>query len=207
MIRILLSFIFFFGINFCFGQNESVKSDFLEIGFRGSSFSKSRFLESAAFHDLMGNPEEDFEGLLPTGLGSEFGGSIKYGERFSKKLHLLFEISYSHRTENVTCWCHLCDKISIELDPLKIHSIESGIGARYSFFQKGKLNFSGEALGFYSFSFNQPDIRYFSVYFSPILGYDITKSVQLNLKLIFEKPILKYNKNELPIEIAVLKKI
>ena len=207
MLRILLSFVFLFVLTICQGQNDSAKSDFIEIGFHGSSFSNNRFIENAAFYELMGNPQKDPVGYIPVGTGNEFGLNLKYAKQFTEKFHLVSSVGYSRRIENAICYCHFCDKVFVGEQPLKINSIDAGIGARYSFFQKANFNFSGEGMYFYSFSLNQDGFQYSGFYFSPIIGYDLSNSIQVNVKLIFEKPILKYNKNELPFEIAILKRI
>ena len=206
MNRLFLSLVFFLGANFCFCQNEYRKSDFFEIGFYQSTFTDSDFLRNPVFEEISGDPLIDPIGVESLSDGREFGLNIKFGRQVFRKFRLVSQLGYSRRDEKIGCWCHFCDKFQIE-DALKIHSLEFGIGGRYALLQKSDINFSIESLAQYSISLNRDNIRYFNVSLSPVLGFDVSKSVQVNLKMIFEKSFYRYDKNDLPIEIAILKKI
>ncbi len=206
MIRLFLSFVFFLFANCCFCQNESVKTDFFEIGFYQSTNSNSDFLQNPVFEEISGDPLIDPIGVESLNDAREFGLNIKFGKQVFRNFRLIPQMGYSRRDEKIGCWCHFCDKFQIE-DVLKIHSLEFGIGGRYALLQKSDINFSIESIAQYSISLNRDNIRYFNVSLSPVLGFDVSKSVQVNLKIIFEKSFYRYDKNDLPIEIAILKKI
>ncbi len=201
--KIAFGFTFsFFLINLCLAQSSN-SSDFIELGIRSSKFIESTFLENSIYQSELSDPGLVDIGYLASPTGNNYSAKFRYGKRLFSNVHLITEVGISIFNEQVVCFCHACDKISIPSTLVSLNSINAGIGVRYQIFKIDKIKFSIETIGSYSFISNESGLKYFGYSIHPFIGYRIKKGLNINLKIGYEESFKDYEKKERFVELAL----
>ena len=203
MEKLILSLaINFLMLNFCFAQ-EFESDDFFELGFRKSSFIESTFLETSDFQGVLSDPNIESVGFLASPTGKNYSLKFRYGKMILPKMHLIGEVGFSKLNEEIICFCHLCDKLSIPTNLVNLNAINMGLGARYQIFNIKRISFSIDAIGSFSFLTNEPDVQYYGFLVQPFVEYQLSNKLRINLKYGYEQSFNDYQKKEKYVEIAI----
>lgn len=198
-VGIVISFLM---INFCLGQDTSSK-DFFEIGFKSGKFLESSFLENSRYHGELSDPNEELVGFTASPTGKIYSTKLRYGKKVFKNGHLIAELGYSKLQEQVNCFCHICDKVSIPTTLVKLNAINAGIGTRYQILKIKRFDLSIEGIASFSFLINEPDVKYFGYSIHPFVGYQLSENININLKYGYEASFKNYEKREKYFELAI----
>jgi len=191
-------------VNMCLGQNPN-SGDFFELGIKTSKFIESSFLENSKYKGELSDPNTEQQGWIASPTGRNFSAKFRYGKRIFPKTFLISEFGFTRLNEQVRCFCTslVCDKLDVTSTLVSLNAINIGIGTRYQVFNFNKFSFSFDLIGTYSFLTNEPGVKYFGYSVHPILGFEISKRLIINLKYGFEQSFNAYQKKEKYFELAI----
>lgn len=190
-----------FIISPCYSQNRS--NGFIELGFRGSRFMSTYFLQDSRHQNVLSDPSRVSFGnkISPSGLNNAL--KLRFGISFTSIFQILGEFGYSKYDEKILAFCHYCELLA-KPETVKIfESIHVGSGFRYQFVQSKHVNVHLDFLGYYAFLINEKDIRYFSMAVQPVIEIPIYKNLFFNTKFGYEKSFYPYRKQERFYEFAL----
>jgi len=187
--------------NFCKGQNAT-NLDFFEIGIRSGKFIESQYLENSSYQDQLSDPKVEVQGFIASATGRNYAAKIRYGKSILNNAHLIGELSFTTRDEQVICFCHICDKASRPSTLVNVNSLDLGTGFRYQIVEHKKIKLLVEGIGHLSIRSNESDAGYFGYSIHPIIQYELDERLNINLRYGFEQSFGEYKRKERYFELA-----
>ncbi len=175
---------------------------YLELSIRSGNTLKSNYLEHSRFSNLLSDPTEEIEGIKQHWTGLNFGIGLLAGKKLSYKLHLIGNLQFNRRPENVICFCHACDKISLPNRLTNLNIFTLGTGLRYKFHSTNKYNFYLQGNTIFGVAIDVKSYTYFGLSFAPIVEFPMSDKFDLIAKLGVENSFLVFKSVVLFLELG-----